>query len=99
MAENIKATLNEALNGKDKVSPSSKKLEDAKAFIAKHGLPEGWDNDNSIYVSGVLEEVNANKNTFVISVHSPNEKTNKKYLVSIIAETLNELVKNIGVTF
>jgi hypothetical protein len=85
--------FNEALNGKNKVSPNSRKLEEAKAFIAKHGLPEGWDNDNFISISGVIKEVNADKNTFVISVQSSNEKKNSKYLVVTIAEKLDDLVK------
>jgi hypothetical protein len=93
MAENTTATLNETLNGKNKVSPNSKKLEEAKAFIAKHGLPEGWYSNDSISISGIIKEVNADKNTFVISVQSSDEKKNSKYLVFTIAEKLNELVK------
>jgi hypothetical protein len=85
--------FNEALNGKNKVSPNSRKLEEAKAFIAKHGLPEGWHDDNSISISGVIKEVNADKNTFVISVLSSDEKKNSKYIVSTITEKLNDLVK------
>jgi hypothetical protein len=93
MAENTTATLNEALNGKNKVSPNSKKLEEAKAFIAKHGLPEGWDSNDSISISGIIKEVNADKNTFIILVQSSDEKKNSKYLVVTIAEKLNDLVK------
>jgi formyltetrahydrofolate hydrolase len=85
--------VNETLNGKNKVSKSSKKLEEAKAFIAKHGLPEGWDSNDSISISGVIKEVNADKNTFVISVQSSDEKKNSKYLVVTIAEKLNDLVR------
>jgi hypothetical protein len=85
--------FNETLNGKNKVSTNSKKLEEAKAFIAKHGLPEGWDNNNAISISGVIKEVNADENTFVISVQSSDEKKNSKYLVVTFAEKLNELIK------
>lgn len=85
--------VNEALNGKNKVSPNSKKLEEAEAFIAKHGLPDGWDGNDSIRVSGVIKEVNADKNTFVITVETSDGKKKSQYLVFTIAEKLNELVK------
>jgi hypothetical protein len=85
--------VNESLNGKNKVSPSSKKLEEARAFIAKHGLPDGWDSQDSISISGIIKEVNADENTFVISVLSSDEKKNSKYIVSTITEKLNDLVK------
>ena len=85
--------VNETLNGKNKVSPSSKKLEEARGFIAKHGLPDGWDSHDSISISGIIKEVNADENTFVISVLSSDEKKNSKYIVSTITEKLNDLVK------
>jgi hypothetical protein len=93
MAENTTATLNENLNEVGKTIFMPKKLEFANAFIAKHGLPEGWDSNDSISISGIIKEVNADKNTFVISVPSSDEKKNSKYLVFTIAEKLNELVK------
>jgi hypothetical protein len=85
--------VNERLNGKNKVSSNSKKFEEAKAFIAKHSLPEGWGSNDTISISGVIKEVNVDENTFVISVQSSDEKKNSKYLVVTIAEKLNDLVK------
>jgi formyltetrahydrofolate hydrolase len=93
MAENTTAILNENLNEVSKTIFMPKKLEFAKAFIAKHGLPEGWDSNDSISISGIIKEVNADENTFVISVQSSDEKKNSKYLVVTIAEKLNDLVK------
>jgi hypothetical protein len=82
--------VNEALNGKNKISPNSKKLEEAKAFIAKHGLPEGWDSDDSISISGVIKEVNADNNTFVISVQSSDEK--KTVNISLLQLLKNSMI-------
>jgi hypothetical protein len=93
MAENTTATLDENLNESSKTIFMPEKLVFAKAFIAKHGLPEGRHDDNSISISGVIKEVNADKNTFVISVQSSDEKKNSKYLVVTIAEKLDDLVK------
>jgi hypothetical protein len=93
MAENTTATLDEYLNKISKTIFMPKKLEEAKAFIAKHGLPEGWDSNDSISISGVIKEVNADKITFVISVPSSDEKKNSEYLVVTITEKLNDLVK------
>jgi hypothetical protein len=88
--ENI--VVNQELN-KNKVHPKSKKFEMAKAIIEKYGLPDGWDSQDSISISGIIKEVNADKNTFVISVLSSDEKKNSKYIVSTITEKLNDLVK------
>jgi hypothetical protein len=85
--------VNESLNGKNKVHPKSKKFEMAKAIIEKYGLPDGWDSQDSISISGIIKEVNADENTFVISVLSSDEKKNSKYIVSTITEKLNDLVK------
>jgi hypothetical protein len=86
-------TLDVGLNKHSKRVINSKKLELANEIILKYGIPQELLNEDSISISGVIKEVNADKNTFVISVQSSDEKKNGKYLVVTIAEKLNDLVK------
>jgi hypothetical protein len=86
-------TLDVSLNKHSKRVINSKKLERANEIILKYGIPQELLNNNSISISGVIKEVNADENTFVISVQSSDEKKNSKYLVVTIAEKLNDLVK------
>jgi hypothetical protein len=86
-------TLDVGLNKHSKRVINSKKLELANEIILKYGIPQELLNEDSISISGVIKEVNADKNTFVISVQSSDEKKNSKYLVVTIAEKLNDLVK------
>jgi hypothetical protein len=86
-------TLDVSLNQHSKRVINSKKLERANEIILKYGIPQELSNDDSIHISGVIKEVNADENTFVISVQSSDEKKNSKYLVVTIAEKLDDLVK------
>jgi hypothetical protein len=86
-------TLDVSLNKHSKRVINSKKLERANEIILKYGIPQELLNNNSISISGVIKEVNADENTFVISVQSSDENKNSKYLVVTFAEKLNELIK------
>lgn len=90
MAENTTMNIDEKLNQYTDVVMNPKKLERANEIIMKYGIPQELLNDDSISISGLIKEVNADDNTFVIS---SDEKKNSKYLVSTIAEKLNDLVK------
>jgi hypothetical protein len=102
-------TINKELNKYDDKILNPKKLERAKEIIAKSGLsskleqarenikkpgfPIPIEEENSFWVSGTLEQADAHKKTFLITVHSDSKAVKSNFIINTQSETLNDLVK------
>jgi hypothetical protein len=71
----------------------SSKLEKAKENIKKPGFPQPIEEENSFWVSGTLEQADAHKNTFLITVQSDTKVVKSNFIITTLSETLNDLVK------
>jgi predicted RNase H-like nuclease (RuvC/YqgF family) len=93
-------TIDKELNKYQNVVLNSKKLDQANEIIARTKLPEKLEKElaelkeeNSFWVSGTLEQADAHKNTFLITVKSDTKAVKTNFIITTLSETLNDLVK------
>jgi hypothetical protein len=102
-------TINKGLNKYDNKILNPQKLERAKEIIAKSGLsskleqarkdikkpgfPLSIEEENSFWISGTLEQADAHKSTFLITVQSDTKAVKTNFIITTLSETLNDLVK------
>ena len=95
-------TINKDLNKYQNRILNPKKLQEANEIIARTKLPEKLERhiaelkekENSFWVSGILNQADAHKNTFLITVKSVSNAEQSNFIITTLSETLNDLVKN-----
>ena len=86
----------------DDVDSFPEKTRQAKEFLAKHGLPkavqERYDKiirEKSFWIKGILIQVNAETNTFVVVGRTAGNLPNTHYTITALSsDVLTELVKS-----
>ena len=78
----------------------SNKLKQANQIISKYGLPDEWEKETldlkeekSFWISGILKQADAEKNTFLVTVQAPDKPSKTHFNILTLAETLSDLVK------
>ncbi len=85
--------IDKSLNKYNAMTFNSAKLEKAKEDIKKPGFPAPIEKENSFWVSGILQQADANKKTFLITVKSEIKTAKSNFIITTLSETLNDLVK------
>lgn len=85
--------IDKSLNKYKTLPFKSSKLEQARENIKKPGFPIPIEEENSFCVSGTLEQADAHKKTFLITVHSDSKAVKSNFIITTQLETLNDLVK------
>jgi hypothetical protein len=85
--------IDKSLNKYNNLPFTSSKMEKARENIKKPGFPQPIEEENSFWVSGTLEQADAHKNTFLITVQSDTKAVKSNFIITTLSETLNDLVK------
>jgi hypothetical protein len=85
--------IDKSLNKYKNLPFKSSKLEQAREDIKKPGFPQPIEKENSFWVSGTLQQADAHKNTFLITVQSDTKTIKSNFIITTLSETLNDLVK------
>ena len=96
-----KITINPELDKYNDVVSFPKKLVRANAMLEKWGLPKELEDrilqrelKDALWVKGILRQVDADTNTFLIVVTATDNQPQIAYMVTTLADTLNKLVKD-----
>jgi hypothetical protein len=85
--------IDKSLNKYNNLPFKSSKLEQARKDIKKPGFPLSIEEENSFWISGTLEQADAHKSTFLITVQSDTKAVKTNFIITTLSETLNDLVK------
>ncbi len=85
--------IDKSLNKYKTLPFKSSKLEQARENIKKIGFPVPIVEENSFWVSGTLQQADAHKKTFLVTVQSEMEGVKSNFIITTQPEMLNDLVK------
>ena len=95
-----KITINPELDKYNDVVSFPKKLARANAMLEKWGLPKELEDrilqrelKDALWVKGILRQVDADTNTFLIVVTATDNQPQAAYMVTTLSDILNKLVK------
>lgn len=85
--------IDKSLNKYNKLPFTSSKLEQARENIKKPGFPPQKVKENAFWISGTIQQADAHKKTFLITVQSETKAVKTNFIITTLPETLSDLVK------